>query len=142
MDIAIIPKMLLDMLEHDPERQVHLNVLLSALFLLLAAALLSHHGNALALLPHVCLAQTLCGISCPGCGVTGSALAFLAGDVSRAWTINPAGPVLCVSVGCRIPLRLLALSGTRGKSPALTTSRVMTSAVVTVLFLNWLGHIF
>lgn len=141
MNVAIIPRILLDKLEHDSERRVHLNVLLSAILLFIAAAFLIRYQNVLSLLPHICLAQTLFGIPCPGCGVTRSALAFLAGDVGRAWTLNPSGPVLCAATAFQVPLRSLVLIGACGSRAVVITSQAMTSVVVTVLIVNWLVHI-
>lgn len=42
-----------------------------------------------------CLAQSVLGIRCPGCGVTRSVAALLHGDVAGALRINVAGPVVC-----------------------------------------------
>ena len=141
MDVAIIPKMLLDRLEIDPGRRLHLNVLLSALLLFTVAALLVRYADALALLPHVCLAHALFGIPCPGCGVTRSALALLVGDVGRAWSLNPAGPVLCAAVAFQVPLRFLALCGACGGRSVGIVSRAMTIVVLVVLIVNWLVRI-
>ena len=142
MDVAIIPRMLLDKLELNPERRVHLNVLLSALLLFTVAALLVRCADALALLPHACLAQALFGIPCPGCGVTRSALAFLVGDVGRAWSLNPGGPFLCAAVAFQVPLRFLALCGACGGRFVVIASRAMTLIVLVVLILNWFDHIY
>jgi hypothetical protein len=141
MDIAIIPRILLDRLEMDPERRVHLNVLLSALVLFTMAALLVRCADALAILPHVCLAQALFGIPCPGCGVTRSALAFLAGDVGRAWSLNPGGAFLCAAVAFQLPLRSLVLCGACGGRSAMIASRAMTLIVLVVLIVNWFDRI-
>ena len=142
MDVAIIPRILLDKLELDPERRVHLNVLLSALLLFTMAALLVRCADTLALLPHVCFAQALFGIPCPGCGVTRSALAFLVGDVDRAWSLNPGGPFLCAAVAFQVPLRSLALCGACGGRSVVIVSRAMTLIVLVVLIVNWFDHIY
>ncbi|MGQ0723217.1 MAG: DUF2752 domain-containing protein [Candidatus Eiseniibacteriota bacterium] len=141
MDIAIIPRAILDQLETDPERRIHLNVLLSHLLLFSVAALAVRLPSALVIVPHVCLFQTLCGIPCPGCGITSSAVAFLGGDVGRAWTLNPVGPVLLVVVAIQVPLRAVALRRVRWSGCVLTTSRGMTISVLVALIANWLRQI-
>jgi hypothetical protein len=141
MDVAIIPRVLLDKLVDDPERCIHLNVLVSHLVLFAGAALLVHHPGGLAFFPHVCLVQVLCGIPCPGCGVTRSALAFLAGDVGRAWTLNPAGPVLCAALAFQVPLRAVALRGACWSRYVVSTSRAMTIVVLIVLIATWLRQV-
>ena len=141
MDIAIIPSVLLDRLEADPERRIHLNVLLSHLLLFSVAGLLVRLPSGLAIVPHGCLFQSLCGIPCPGCGVTRSVLAFLAGDLGRAWNLNPVGPAILVVVAVQVPLRTLALRRARWSGCVLSTSRAMTIGVLVVLIGNWLRQI-
>jgi len=141
MDIAIIPRALLGRLETDPERRIHLNVLLSHLLLFSGAALLVHFPNGLAIVPHVCLVQRLFGIPCPGCGISHSVLAFLGGDVGGALTLNPVGPVLLVALAIQVPLRGLALRSARWSRCVLSTSRVMTVGVLIILVGNWLRGI-
>jgi len=140
MEIAVIPRKLVSKLICDPDNQIHLNILLSSLLLFILATLLVFGANVLGLLPHVCLAQSLIGIPCPGCGVTRSVLAFLAGDVSRAWSLNPGGPVLCATVAVQVPLRSMALCGLCGTRTARLTSRAMTTFVLVILFVNWLNN--
>jgi hypothetical protein len=138
MDFAIIPRMLLEKLECESERRIHLNVLLSTALLFMAAFILVRHKNVLELVPHVCVAQALFGIPCPGCGITRSALAFLTGNIGQAWSMNPAGPVLCATTAFQVPLRCLVLTGKCESRIALNTSRFFTAVVVTFLIGNWL----
>ena len=141
IDFAIIPRILLDRLELDPERRIHVNVLLSTVALFIAAVLAGHFEDVLRAVPHVCLSQVLLGMPCPGCGVTRSALAFMAGHMDQAWTLNPAGPVLCAATVIQVPLRLVVLLGAYSSKAAMKTSRALTSLVVTVLMVNWLIQI-
>ncbi len=138
MDIAIIPRALLDRLETQPERRMHLNVLLSHLLLFGGVALLVCFPAGLAIVPHVCLVQSLCGIPCPGCGITRSVLALLGGDVGYALSLNPVGPVLLLVLAIQVPLRGLALCDVRWSRCVLSTSRAMTIGVLIVLIGNWL----
>lgn len=145
MDVAIIPRILLDKLELVPERRAHLNVLLSSLLLFAMAAVLVRYGGALTILPRVCLAQALFGIPCPGCGVTRGALAFIAGDVGRAWALNPGAPFLCAAVAFQIPLRscvMCGMCGACGERFVVNVSRMMTLVVVVVLIISWVNNIY
>jgi hypothetical protein len=141
MDIAFVPNFLLARLEQDAERRVHLNVFFSAIILLVAAVFIVHHQATLDALPHVCLVQATTGIPCPGCGVTRSILAVLIGDLGRAWQMNPAGPLLCLSVVSQIPIRMLALADILNSRFARVASRSMTAVILAVLILNWLRHL-
>lgn len=141
MDIAFVPNCLLARLEQDAERRIHLNVFFSAIILFVVAVFVVRYQATLDTLPHVCLVQAVGRIPCPGCGVTRSILALLSGDPSRAWQANPAGPILCLAVGCQVPLRLLALTGMMNSKLAMVASRGMTAVILAVLILNWLRHL-
>lgn len=141
MDIAIIPRCFLDRIESDSEKRIHVNVLMSHLLLVAFAVTVSWLPSSLSLLPHVCLFESLLGIVCPGCGVTGSLLATVAGDVVRAWTIHPAGPIIAAALVIQVPLRILALRKSRYGSYVSDVSRRLTSGVLVVLALNWFYRI-
>jgi hypothetical protein len=138
MEFAIIPRLLLEKLERDSERQIHLNVLLSTILLIIAAFFLVRYRSVLELVPRVCVAQALFGIPCPGCGITRSVLALLAGDVRQAWLHNPAGPVLCAATASQVPLRCLVLIDRFPSRIAFITSRMVTVVLMLFLMVNWL----
>jgi len=141
MDIAIIPRGLLDRFDADPERRVHLNVLLSHLLLLIVTALVICLSIDLSIVPHVCLFHWLIGIPCPGCGITRSVLAFFVGDCHRALILNPAGPFLGASLVAQVPLRFLALRGPLLSRRTFQLSRVTTAGILVVLIVNWIHQI-
>ena len=141
MEVTIIPNAFLDRLSGDAGRRHHINVALSALLLSLVAVLLAGHQETLGFLPHACLAEMLFGIVCPGCGVTRSAFAVLAGDFTRAWTFNPAGPFLCATVAFQVPLRSLVLMGGCESWVVVRISRAMNVLVASVLSVNWLVQV-
>lgn len=141
MDIAIIPNVLLYRFEADPERRIHLNVLLSHLLLLIPAAIVICLSMDLSIIPHVCLFHQLFGIPCPGCGITRSLLALFVGDIHRAWILNPAGPFLGMSLVAQVLLRIQALRMERWSMRAFGLSRAMTIGVLIILIVNWLYQI-
>ena len=141
MDIAIIPTIVLSRFDADPERHVHLNVLLSHILLLLMATLLVRFSLDLSVIPHVCLFNKLFGIPCPGCGITRSLLACFVGDFGRAWLQNPAGPILAASLVAQVPLRVLALRGKLWSRRVFCSSRAMATGILIILIVNWINQI-
>jgi len=137
MDIAIIPNGLLHRFEADPERRIHMNVLLSLLLLLIVATMILCLSADLSIIPHVCLFHQFFGIPCPGCGITRSLLSLLVGDIHRAWILNPAGPFLGMSLVAQVPLRIKALRVERWSRRAFRQSRAMTIGVLIILIVNW-----
>jgi len=141
MDIAIIPTIILSRFDTDPERHVHLNVLLSHILLLLMATLVVCLSLDLSVIPHVCLFNKLFGIPCPGCGITRSLLAFFVGDFGRAWLQNPTGPIFAASLVAQVPLRFLALRGKLCSRRVFYSSRVMATGILIILIVNWISQI-
>lgn len=141
MDIAIIPRELIARFVDVPERRIHWNVLLSHIMLLAIGMLLSQLPRLLTEVPHLCLFQAITGKPCPGCGVTRSALALLAGDWQRAIVLNPAGLAVTVAIVLQVPLRLHALIHRSWASTAVIFSRTLTVAVLLALIVVWLFRI-
>jgi hypothetical protein len=141
MDIAIVPKALLNRLDVGPESRVHVNVILSHLFLCIGVTLLLRYPDILAAVPHVCLFSTLLSIPCPGCGITRSMLAFLAGDVRRAWALNPSGPFLCITLAFQVPLRIVALYYPSQSTNILNVLQAIKYIVAIILGVTWLVRI-
>lgn len=67
---------------------------------LAAAALLTRRGELL-LMPNdapvssACVSRGLSGIECPFCGMSRSFVATIHGDLGAAFSLHPAGPLLC-----------------------------------------------
>jgi hypothetical protein len=56
-------------------------------------------------LPELCMLKRYTGLSCPGCGLTRCFIALGHGDLTAAWSYNPAGIFLFAIVAAQIPLR-------------------------------------
>ena len=141
MDIAIIPRSLLERFNVNPEMRIHLNVLMSHLLLLFVTTMVICLSIDLSILPHVCLFHHLFGISCPGCGITRSLLSFFVGDFHHAWIQNPAGPILGASLVAQVPLRGLALCRAHWSRRSFLLSRLMTTGVLIILIVSWIHQI-
>ncbi len=102
MEICVCPKSVLNRIPLDADRLVHLNFLVSAAAVLALAPLLGS-------LPHVCLAQWLLRIPCPGCGITHSLCAMGHLDFRNAWHWNPAAIPLAVFLVLQFLFRSIAL---------------------------------
>lgn len=102
MEIDFWPPATLAKLSVPASLQKHLSVLLSNMTLMAALPILRR-------LPHVCLARTLLGIPCPGCGVTHSILAVQHLHLAAAWASNPAGLGVAGVMAYQILARPVAL---------------------------------
>ncbi len=130
MEIDLLPRWLLARLGVAPRQQRHVALLLSSVLLLAAGPLLAH-------LPHVCLAQTLLRLPCPGCGVLHALAALRRFDLAGAWQANPAGILLAALLGFQIVARTLALTWTRSAALVSALSRSFSGAVLAGLLLVW-----
>ena len=74
-------------------------------------------------LPDICTFRRLSGIDCPGCGLTRSFISLGHGDMSRAWSYNPAGLLLYGIALFQIPYRLLQLARLARGRPELHCGR-------------------
>jgi uncharacterized protein DUF2752 len=75
-------------------------------------------------LPELCLMRRASGLSCPGCGLTRSFISLAHGDVARAWSYNPSGPLLFFLVALQVPFRALQVWRIRCGWPELNTGMV------------------
>lgn len=57
-------------------------------------------------LPGLCVARSMMGLDCPGCGLTRCFISLSHGDFGRAWHFNPAGFLFYAVVAVQVPFRL------------------------------------
>jgi hypothetical protein len=134
MEITFIPQWFLARLCADEERRVHLNCVLSAIAVLAALPFLSY-------LPHICLAQTLLHIPCPGCGITRSLLNLSRLDIQLSWRANPAGVVLALLFGFQIIARPIAFFVPTTSRRIGGTARWLSTATVIALLAVWIERL-
>ena len=108
MEIALFPEWLFIWGFVSREQARRLNLLCSGMVVIIVVALAL---NRLESLPHFCLFQRVLGIPCPGCGILHSLNASFHGDFRRAWTANPAGLMLAVTLLFQICGSGLILAG-------------------------------
>lgn len=135
MEIAFCPTRLLKLLSGDNGTQFHLNILFSSILILLLAC---GSFSPLALVPHICLAQYLFGLPCPGCGITHSLVASSRLDLRVAWADNPVGPFLAAYLCFQVPARTLAIWWARSERAVVVSSSVASRALVAGLLIVWL----
>jgi hypothetical protein len=89
-------------------------------------------------LPETCLARSIFGIPCPGCGLTRSFIYLARGDWQQAQALHHLGWLMALAVLLQFPYRLHCLL--RGDcSPAmLTASRWFGAVLIVLLVGNWL----
>lgn len=96
-----------------------------------------------------CPFHWLTGLPCPGCGAARSLRALLAGDVARAFCVNPVGIVLAVGLAA-VPLWLLADGLFRRDTlyrcflrvEAALHRRLVLVGLFSLIFANWIWNIY
>src|SRR5207244_3088383 len=85
-------------------------------FVLILAAILSVRGQTQVVvpviglaLPELCMLRRTWGIDCPGCGLTRCFISLAHGNISSAWSYNPAGLWFFLIVAFQVPFRALQL---------------------------------
>lgn len=135
MEIQICPRWLLRKFGVPQGLQRDAGILISCLFIFLSVPILIH-------VPHLCLAQRVFGIPCPGCGVTHSILALLQFRFQAAWNFNPAGIVVAVYFVLQILWRACVLGSLITSLLVARLSRAGEILVMVVLFGVWFERLF
>src|SRR6185312_833865 len=134
MEIDFCPRWLLRKYGVSEELQTHVGMLVSLASVLALLPILIR-------LPHICIAQKLLGIPCPGCGITHSILDVLHLKFRAALTVNPAGllitPYLLFQVCCRIAVTASVLDGMWLSR----VSRIADEIVLVALFSVWFARL-
>jgi len=138
MEIAIIPKFIIDKLTLDNENKIHLNILFSSFFILIFFVFIGHFVAVLNKLPHFCLFQKIFGIPCPGCGMIRSFIAFSQLDIVSSWEYNPVGIFIVLFVFIQIPLRIFALMFRNIEGLIRLLSKILSNLIVISLLLVWI----
>jgi hypothetical protein len=134
MEITFIPRWILTYFSADEERRFHFNCALSALLIVTALPLLR-------IVPHVCLAQTLLGIPCPGCGITHALAALARFNLRGAWNANPAGFALVLLFIFQMLARPLAILVPETSGNISRMGRWLSSATVFALMVVWIERV-
>ncbi len=138
MEIAIIPRFIINKFIHDEISKIHANVLITSILIIFLLLLLNNHHVYLSSIPHFCLFQKILNIPCPGCGVTRSLLSMSNWNLSLAWQFNPAGVFLLFYIIAQVPLRIIALKFYTTQMCISQISRLSSNTIIIVLFFVWI----
>lgn len=93
-------------------------------------------------LPETCMSRRVLGISCPGCGLTRSFVAVAGGDLKRALSQNPMGPIVFLLVVLQVPYRLIEYAGWGESRPlwkrVTAHLHIVTYALMIALIAAWI----
>jgi len=141
MEVAIIPCFIIRKCFPDEEDQIHANVLMTSILLILGLVCFRECFFHVSLIPHFCVFQKFLNIPCPGCGVTRSLLTIAEWNILAAWDYNPAGLFLFLYFVVQIPLRITALRFQNTRDIIYRMSQIGSLSVVIVLFLVWFSRL-
>lgn len=135
MDISFIPKFLIRRVSKDDTQQIHWNVLLSSIILLLVIPILSMEW--VDSVPHFCIVKETTGIPCPGCGVTRSLSSLGSMEIYKSLSFNPNGILIAFVFLLQVPLRIIALVRKEYSSVIISLSKWLNVGVILSLFIYW-----
>jgi hypothetical protein len=134
MEISIIPRWILKRFVKDPERQLHVNILLSTLLILVFI-------KPIAKIPHFCLFQEITNIPCPGCNLTGSLYFLLKFQILRSIAMHPVGILIGAYYVLQFPMRILASIDLRRSRIVNNCSKYFSLVIITSIMLVWIINI-
>ncbi|MEE8453072.1 MAG: DUF2752 domain-containing protein [Thermoguttaceae bacterium] len=92
-----------------------------------------------------CVFKTCFGIDCPACGITRSVMATFSGQMSEAFRLHPAGPVVIGIVAIMaLYLALVLLTGHKGLAwrKEAKAYNVLEAFAIAALVIGWVGKSF
>jgi hypothetical protein len=138
MEIAIIPRFIIRKIFQDDLKQIHANILLSSLLVIIALLIAPIYSANIASMPHFCLFEKVLHIPCPGCGITRSLFSVVRGNLFLAWHYNPAGLLLFFFTLFQIPARITALKYENTSELIFNGSRKISFFLLLSLVLVWM----
>ncbi|MBI2863701.1 MAG: DUF2752 domain-containing protein [Chloroflexi bacterium] len=139
MEIAIVPRFLIRKFLPDGTDQIHANVLLTSMLIIVVLVLWQrNHAFFSRLDLNFCFFERFLDMHPPGCGVTRSLLAIAGGNISSAWNFNPAGLLVFAFILAQIPLRVTALKFPASGVRVFRISRLGTWVVIAAVILVWI----
>jgi hypothetical protein len=85
-------------------------------------------------LPELCALKRWAGLTCPGCGLTRCFISLAHGNLTAAWSFNPAGLWLFGVIAAQVPLRGYQLWRVWYRQPELRLAQVGAIGFVVFLF--------
>jgi len=92
-------------------------------------------------LPQSCVARTMLGVHCPGCGLTRSFIHLAEGDWAAAWRSHRLGAILAAVLIFQVPYRLLALRRPDRPIIPIRWQARLGLLLIALLIVNWLADV-
>ena len=138
MEIAIIPRFIVNRLFQDEVYRIHFNVGITSLLFIIILVFWNSSFNYLSSVPHFCLFREVLNIPCPGCGIIRSLFCMGRGEISLSLGYNPAGLFLFFYFMVQIPLRIVAITFRNTGKSICKISRLLSKFLFIILLLAWI----
>lgn len=143
MEIAIIPKWLIKLLNPKDDIQYQLNILLSNIMIFLLFLLLK--GKVIEIMnsiPHFCLFDKVIGFQCPVCGTTRALCEISYGNFKNAYKLNISSFFVLIFFFLQIPLRIFALYDNNYIDKINLISKRSSFVLIVLIVVIWIFKIF
>ncbi|MGA2571994.1 MAG: DUF2752 domain-containing protein [Terracidiphilus sp.] len=134
MEINFFPSWLMERLGIGKAAQRDFGILVSSVIVLAFSPLLIH-------VPHLCLAQKLLHLPCPGCGILHSLAAIQRLRFVESWRSNPAGVILASMLCFQVAGRSISIAASQTSRAVDRLSRSWSIAVLVSLASVWICRI-
>ena len=143
MDIALIPRWMINLVTSKSNIQYEVNILISNVFVILLFIVLKDRIISLMnIVPHVCIFDWVTNIECPVCGTTRAFCEIVKGNFSIAAKLNVSSFFVVLYILSQVPLRIIAICNPSNISIIHKWSRIFGVTVISVILINWLVNVF
>ena len=118
--------------------EIHFNILLSNLIVVIVLIAVGKNTSMLDIIPHQCISQALFHIDCPGCGITTGLLFFFHLQFEEAYKSNPISILIGLFIIIQIIIRFVAIIRKKLSLKIMKLSSLVNHILIAILLTNYI----